>query len=189
MEFALDDRAGAFVPVTKEAVNRVPFIKIDGFTDERNLYIQEQHKELLLYALAENDSKECAFVFSRDLSRRNIAKGDTGTVDLSAALPSLGDGLFVIHNHPRNGRFSLNDLYFFIQDDACSHLSVVKHNGEVEILSKTNNFNKTDAFILFKRMRKDIIRSRCASEFETLTTKYIDKLTLKGWFLWKKRIK
>ena len=44
--------------ITDKAIDRVPQISIDGFTDEQNAFIQKQHQKLLQYSKVNNGNVE-----------------------------------------------------------------------------------------------------------------------------------
>jgi len=54
----------AITLVTDTSIERVPNIKISGYTDEQCSVIQQQHRELLKYSRDNNKNKEVAFVLT-----------------------------------------------------------------------------------------------------------------------------
>lgn len=56
--------------ITDSAVERVPKVDINGYTEEQCSEIQRQHKKLLQYSRNNNDNKEVAFVFDSAISKR-----------------------------------------------------------------------------------------------------------------------
>lgn len=144
-------------PITDTAINSVKKISIDGFTDVQNDYIHSQHKELLKYARDNNGSNEVAFVYRKDLTDRTIFKGSEDVIDFGNGLNGKGDGLFIMHNHPRNSSFSDRDIMFMLKDDTVKTLTIVKNNGGVEILTKTNAYNYETAKMYFMRAYKRFV--------------------------------
>ena len=174
------------MPITQEAIDHVPLIKINGFTGVQNLYIQQQHKELLRFALCENDSKECAFVFRKDfvsLVGKDTLRGDLSSVSLGNLVATSGSDVFLMHNHPKNGRFSVDDITTFIDESNITYMSVVKHNGEVEIISKTSLFMFSTAVLLYKR----VYRETAMTQTGVFTDEYLSRLMRKGLIIWKKQ--
>lgn len=85
---------------------------------------------------------------------RTIFKGSDDVIDFCNGLNGKGDGLFIMHNHPRNGSFSNIDLKFIISDDNINTLTVVKNNGDIEILTKLNSYDAQVAKIHLMRAYK-----------------------------------
>lgn len=153
--------------ITEQAIEKVPYINIDGFTDEQCKFIQEQHKELLRYARDNNSGNEVAFVFRNDLTDRNEVKGSADRLDLGKALVDKGTGLVVMHNHPRNSSYSMNDIALFLNCDDLRVLTIVKNNGAIESLAKTTSYNKNSAITVYKRQFKKYVRSNLDAEINT----------------------
>lgn len=163
-------------PVTKitdDAVKRVPIVKIAGYTEEQCVEIQKQHKELLKYSSNINDNNEVAFVFDNTMKNRKVYIGSDSTLDFGSAL--YGKDLFVMHNHPRNGSYSTQDISFFGANTSVKTLSIVKNNGDVEILTKQDDFNIATFGIEYRRLYKKIVQSNTDVELNkfvrTLLTK------------------
>lgn len=67
--------------ITDSAISRVPKVNIDGYSYEQCAEIQKQHKQLLEYSRDNNDNKEVAFVFRKDLSDRTKFLGEDDKLD------------------------------------------------------------------------------------------------------------
>lgn len=109
-------------PITDKAISRIPKVDIEGYTEEQCLEIQKQHKELLKFSKEQNDNKEVAFVLKNDVSKMitEPIKGTDEKIDFGSALQ--GKDLFVMHNHPRNSSYSLNDIIEFIKNDSIKNI-------------------------------------------------------------------
>lgn len=144
-------------PITETVINSVKKVNIDGFTESQNAYIQDQHKELLRYARDNNGSNEVAFVYRRGLTDRTIFKGSDDVIDFGNGLDGKGDGLFIMHNHPRNSSFSNIDLKFIVSENDVNALTIVKNNGDIEVLSKSNGYNAEMSRIYLIRAYKKYV--------------------------------
>ena len=145
--------------ITDKAIERVPKVTISGYTDDQCSFIQQQHMDLLRYARDKNGSKEAAFVFRKDLSDETSYIGTDDCIDLGITLFGKGDNIFVMHNHPRNSSYSATDVVFFLSNESIKHLSIVKNNGVVEVLTKSEKF---DAAVLkrdFERIIKKTVKT------------------------------
>lgn len=158
-------------PITDSFIERVPKVEISGYTDEQRNFIQKQHKELLEYSRRNNNNNEVAFVFNGDLTNRREFTGADDRLDFGTSL--YGKDLFVMHNHPRNSSYSDTDIAFLLSSDNIKALSIVKNNGFVEVLTKTNKFNKEALMIDFKRQYKKIVKTGSDAEIDKAVRKFI----------------
>lgn len=161
--------------ITEQAIEKVPYINIDGFTNEQCKFIQEQHKELLQYARDNNSGNEVAFVFRNDLTDRNEVKGSADRLDLGKALVGKGTGLVVMHNHPRNSSYSTTDIDLFAGNNAIKTLTIVKNNGKVEILTKGANFDLSVFQKEYNRLYKKIVVSNTKGEKDKFVKTLLSK--------------
>lgn len=150
-----EDSKKPITPITEKAINRVPKVNIEGYTEEQRLEIQKQHKELLKYSIKENNNNEVAFVFRKGLVDLEPFTGSDDIIDFGTSLLGKGDNLVILHNHPRNGSYSTNDLILFAEEKVKT-LTIVKNNGNVEYLTKNDKFNvdkfKAEYNRLYKKM-------------------------------------
>lgn len=180
-----EQSSGKMTPITDNAIKNVKKVEISGFNDMQNDYIHNQHKELLKYARDNNGSKEVAFVFRKDLSDKTIFKGDNDAVDFGNALIGKGDGLFVMHNHPNNSSFSSADVAQLIAENNISNISVVKNNGNIEVITKTDIYDQRKAVIEWNRAIKNITEGT-DSEYKKAMEQLLKKLEKGGYIKWTK---
>lgn len=166
------------------AINSVKKVNIDGFTESQNAYIQDQHKELLKYARDNNGSNEVAFVYRRGLTDRTIFKGSDDIIDFGNGLDGKGDGLFIMHNHPRNSSFSKTDVGEFVRNDDIKTMSIVKNNGNTEILLKTEKYSPREAFIIQNRFKNKYAPNGTNAEYDKMVQKYLSYCEKKGMIEW-----
>ena len=159
--------------ITDKAIESVPKIKIDGYTDEQCELIQQHHKDLLKFSRDNNDSKEVAFVMDSSMSSRKEFVGSDDKLDFGSEL--YGKDLFVMHNHPRNSSFSDTDIAFILGSDNVRSLSIVKNNGSVEVLTKTMSFNKEKAINEFRRSYKKYVKIGNDLEVDKAIERFIIK--------------
>lgn len=144
-----------FTEITENAISNVSKIIIPEYTDKQCSFICEQHKELLKYAQELNGGNEVAFIFRKDLSDKAILLG-TNNIEFGTTLVGKGSDLFVMHNHPRNSSFSLNDLNLFINSELKT-LTVVKNNGNLEYITKSKDCNIEHFKMEYRRLYKKIV--------------------------------
>ncbi|MBD2861610.1 minor capsid protein [Paenibacillus oceani] len=160
---------GKLTAITDEAINGVPYAKLHGLDDNQSAIIQEQHKELLRYARDENGGNECAFIFDRKLAKRAAETGQSDKLDFTskASLDALysGTDLFIMHNHPKNKSYSMTDLMFFMGDNIKT-LSIVKNNGNVEVITKLEGFDKQEMSRSLARRIKKAVKQGSDAEYD-----------------------
>ena len=173
-------------PITDKAISRIPKVDIEGYTEEQCLKIQKRHKELLKFSKEQNDNKEVAFVLKNDVSKMitEPIKGTDEKIDFGSALQ--GKDLFVMHNHPRNSSYSLNDIIEFIKNDSIKTFTIVKNDGNIEVLTKLKGYDRLSLLTELQRMGKKRIKTGSDSEYRKVIDKFLSKHQEGGLFEWKK---
>lgn len=173
-------------PITDKAISRIPKVDIEGYTEEQCLEIQKQHKELLKVSKEQNENKEVAFVLKNDVSKMitEPIKGTDEKIDFGSALQ--GKDLFVMHNHPRNSSYSLNDIIEFIKNDSIKTFTIVKNDGNIEVLTKLKGYDRLSLLTELQRMGKKRIKTGSDSEYRKVIDKFLSKHQEGGLFEWKK---
>ena len=166
--------------ITDAAIESVPLVEIDGLTSSENEFVREQHRELLRYARDNNDGNEVAFVFRKGFTERSEFLGSDDRIVFGSALFGKGDGLFMMHNHPRNSSFSYNDIIEFF-DDIISAMSIVKNNGGVEVIKKSETYDRKKAMIEYGRLMKTYNKEEQAGQLVSMLLK---KLVNGGMIQW-----
>jgi len=149
------------VYITDIAIDKVPYIKYDGFTDERNRIMQELAKDVLLLSKERNDSNEVAITC--DLGAENplgsfgVSLGTEHEVDILADTLSNhiivsreSVAVVVLHNHPSTQTFSLQDIHFFIRHPMIEVIVVVSNQGTIHYLKRDIEYDYKKAFQLFQ---------------------------------------
>lgn len=172
--------------ITDKAISRIPKVDIEGYTEEQCLKIQKQHKELLKFSKEQNENKEVAFVLKNDVSKMitEPIKGTDEKIDFGSALQ--GKDLFVMHNHPRNSSYSLNDIIEFIKNDSIKTFTIVKNDGNIEVLTKLKGYDRLSLLTELQRMGKKRIKTGSDSEYRKVIDKFLSKHQEGGLFEWKK---
>ena len=150
--------------ITDNSIEKVPEVKIQGYTDEQCKFIKSQHQELLKYSRDNNGNKEVAFVFDCDLSNRKEFMGSDDKIEFGSTL--YGKDLFIMHNHPRNSSYSDYDIQFFTTNANVKSLSIIKNNGNVEVISKTDSFTVDKMKTAYKRAFKKYVEQGTNEEID-----------------------
>ena len=159
--------------ITDRSIERVPNVTINGYTTAQCDTMQSQHKELLKYSRDNNNHNEVAFVFNNDFSNRKEFMGTDDKLDFGGGL--YGKDLFVMHNHPRNSSYSDTDIAFFLSNDTVKSLSIVKNNGKVEVLTKSEKYDKMELMNSFKRCYKKHVKTYSDSEINKAVSAFLSQ--------------
>ena len=168
---------GPITKITDSVINDFPAVKVDWFTEDQNKQFRSLHKELLQTSRDKNNCFETAFIVSGDLSRKTIVFGDETTI----SIPPLSTGLnsWILHNHPRNSSFSIEDIAA-VTIPGYQGITIAKNNGGLEILSKSPN---CDNIRLQNDVRRFLIRKPnkiSDSDAQKMISKWVEK----GWAKW-----
>lgn len=164
----------SITPITDKAIERVPKVDIDGYTDEQCNEIQKQHKELLRFSKEQNDNKEVAFVFRDGLVDYKPFTGSDEKIDFGTYLETKGKNLTILHNHPRNSSYSMNDLDVFANKNVRT-ITIVKNNGTVEYLTKTDDFDNNRFALECNRLYKKIVVNETDEEKDRFVKTLLNK--------------
>lgn len=165
----------SITPITDKAINRVPKVNINGYTDEQCNEIQKQHKELLRFSKEHNQNKEAAFVFREDLTDKTPLLGVDDHLNFGTSLSGKGNNLMILHNHPRNSSFSDVDISLFKNLKSLKTLTIVKNNGDVEFITKGDNFNDEVFKLEYNRLKKKMVKNNTDAEYDKFISKLLNK--------------
>ena len=142
-----DRKVGEKTEILQKVIDELVVVTYPGFTKAQNKAMLIRQKELLTYAMTENNSNEVAFLLDDKLNRIATLKGDEGSVDINEMmLNHLGHkDLQMLHNHPRGSSFSMDDITTLISYDCMKGLSLITNRGRMETLQKTGSYDKMKA--------------------------------------------
>lgn len=164
----------SITPITDKAIERVPKVDIDGYSEEQRVEIQKQHKGLLKFSKEQNDNKEVAFVFRDGLVDYKSFTGSDEKIDFGTYLETKGKNLTILHNHPRNSSYSMNDLDVFANKNVRT-ITIVKNNGTVEYLTKTDDFDNNRFALECNRLYKKIVVKETDEEKDRFVKTLLNK--------------
>ena len=134
-----DELKGVVIP-TKESVDRIPRIKLDGMTDVQAASLQNAHKSVLQTVLdskTPNHEAGC-FILDDYTGTTPFISKNQGNIDFpETPINAIG----TIHSHPTGQTFSIGDILAFAGDGDLSIMTVVGNNGSVYIFQKTDLFD------------------------------------------------
>lgn len=132
----INDSNSNYYTITDKAINSVPLVKVDGFTDEQNYLLQEAHKQLLQKAKTEKLGVEMSAVY--DMNMKQIGKTRTEHNVGRVGIDNPSEPYIGIHNHGSDETFSISDIEGFIRRNNMRMLTVVGNKGSLYILKKSD---------------------------------------------------
>lgn len=91
---------------------------------------------------------------------------------------TYGENLYVMHNHPKNSSFSMNDIRFFVEHSKVKTLSIVKHNGVILQLTKFEKYDSTKAIKELKESITKYVKNGTHKEIDKAIKDFINKKEL-----------
>lgn len=151
------------VMITEIAIEKVPYIRYEGLSQEQNEIMQGLAKLVLRLAKDKNNSNEVAvtsdLACEHPLSNCGMAFGDEVSVDICADTLSfhlLMSGketiIVMLHNHPSTRTFSLKDIEFMILYERLRIFVVVTNQGTIHYMKKNENFDVKEAIIMYNNI-------------------------------------
>lgn len=151
------------IMITDIAIDKVPYVKIPGLSDDACKAIQEEHKEILRIAKEKNNSNEILSLMSKNLNEKSVrVLGGEFGVDPSTDPKAVSlfncsgrQEIMYLHNHPSTNRFSMTDIMTFIAYGEIGTISVVTNQGEVHVLNKTSKYDFEKSGKILKKIYED----------------------------------
>ena len=142
--------------ITKVAIEKVRKILFAGFSEEQNIYLQEQHRRLLSISREYNFSQEVGILIDIISWEDWIIFGKENKIEMKDnpdAYKKLKGNrkntLLFMHNHPSTSTFSGEDFKTFCNNDAIYIITIVGNDGSVQTLTKSSDFDKNNALLYY----------------------------------------
>ena len=135
----LNDTRYVGIPVTDEAIQRVPLLCPNGWNQEWAVSLQEAHRELLKVVQGRPVGTEAGAVFTLDMRLIERRIGENAAQRL--VMPRHTEPHIFIHNHPSGLTFSAGDIENFGVNGGLELLTAVGNNGAVYVLQKTARYD------------------------------------------------
>ncbi len=127
------------IPITDEAIQRVPVVQPEGWSREQAERLQEAHRDLLRAVQDRSVGTEAGAVYSTDMRLIERRIGDDK--DHAIAIPVFDEPHIVVHNHPSGLIFSVGDIENFGKRFDMEVLTAVGNDGVVYLLQKTDSYD------------------------------------------------
>lgn len=154
----LEDTRYKAIPVTDEAIQRVPQIRPQGWTTEQAERLQEAHRDLLRAVQSKPVGTEAGAVYTPDmrLIERRIGEDAAQTVSLPRyTVPHIS-----IHNHPSGEIFSVRDLDSFFYSTDMIGMAVVGNRGNVYAVLKSAQYDGFGFGMEYSRITQELEKAR-----------------------------
>lgn len=165
-----DNKRDHKVLVTKQAIEKVKNLRIVSLSAYDNELIQIMTKKVLEYSAVKNNHNEVAITFKLfqkpdEIPVYGIAFGTEHNVNpesdstSSIIINQMEEGtstlesncvVVLTHNHPSLSGISLDDVGYFLIKDKLKLLIAVTNLGKIFYIMKTNRYDRSAAFSLFK---------------------------------------
>lgn len=145
----LGDTKLAGIPITEEAIQRVPLVRPSGWSQDQAVRLQEAHRDLLRTVQSRPVGTETGAVYGEDMTL--IAKGVGKDAEQGVRLPHCTEPYISIHNHPSGEIFSVRDLDSFFYNTDMIGMTVVGNQGNVYAVLKSSQY---DGFKFGMKYRK-----------------------------------
>ena len=133
----LNDKGYKGIPITEEAIRRVPQVRPDGWSQEQAERLQTAHRELLRAVMDKPVGTEVGAVYAPDMRLIERKIGEYAGHQIVA--PLCHEPHIFVHNHPSGLTFSENDIKGFINSADMALLTAVGNNGSVYALQKSDD--------------------------------------------------
>lgn len=135
----LEDTRYKAIPVTDEAIQRVPKLRPQGWSTEQAERLQEAHRELLRAVKDKPVGTEAGAIYTPDMRLIERRIGEDAAQTLS--LPRCTVPHISIHSHPSGEIFSARDLESFFYNEEMNGMAVVGNSGKVYIILKSVKYD------------------------------------------------
>ena len=162
----LKDTEPVALPITDDAIRRVPLIRPRGWKQEQAQRLQEAHRELLRAVKDKPAGTEAGAAYTLDMQLIDRQIGED--TDHSVVMRRCTVPHIFIHNHPSGAVFSYTDLTSFALNETMQGMTAVGNDGNVYVLSKAEDY---DGFYFIKSL----------SELSPLLKGFVDAHDVKGY--------
>ena len=174
---------GKKVFITDVAIDKVSKTTFRGVSDKTADQIQQTHRELLRFAKEQNDSNEVVGLLDITTGDRlPFVKGNRESVNVEADADAYhwlrtkpARSIMLLHNHPGQSYFSMNDLGFFAHYPQIGAMSIVTNQGKVWWIRKTDKYE-------FEQIKKIMVATKkeCGGDKDQLVELFLQRCYTKG---------
>ena len=160
------------IPITDEAIQRVPLVRPSGWSQDQAVRLQEAHRELLRAVRDKRVGTEAGAVYTPDMQliERKIGESAGQQIDM----PRCNEPHILIHNHPSGMIFSPGDVNSFGLRVDTTVLTAIGNNGSVYVLQKLESYDTAGFAMAFGKDCVERLRNaKTASEAADIMQKFL----------------
>lgn len=169
----LNDTNYRGIPVTEEAIQRVPQIQPDGWSVEQAEHLQEAHRELLRSVMDKPVGTEAGAIYSPDMKLIERRVGTEASHQIT--LPHYTEPHTLIHSHPSGLTFSEDDIKHFIKNFDMSAFTAVGNNGAVYTIQKTDQYNAAGFVKSFGAALQNLKNAQTPQEYANIMNRFLEE--------------
>lgn len=126
------------IPVTDEAIQKVPMVKARTLSGKQSRQLAEQERELLRLIQDEPLGREaiCYCDMKMNVITQYIGDGLHSVKPTQISVPHI-----IAHSHPSGLTFTQNDIALFARNDASKIMTAVGNNGNVFLMEKAKGYD------------------------------------------------
>lgn len=128
------------IPITDEAIERIPVVECDALTHEQAGLLAQRHRELLEFVRGAPPGMEAIYYCDMEL---NVLSRHIGRQVGKVQATRINVPHIIMHNHPSGLTFTHNDVQQFVKNPSTRIVSAVGNNGNVYLLEKMPDFSVT----------------------------------------------
>lgn len=167
----LNDKGYKGIPITEEAIRRVPQVRPDGWSQEQAERLQTAHRELLRAVMDKPVGTEVGAVYAPDMRLIERKIGEYAGHQIVA--PLCHEPHIFVHNHPSGLTFSENDIKGFINSADMALLTAVGNNGSVYALQKSDDYSAADFVKAYVRASLELKQAKNPSEYAKIMDRFL----------------
>lgn len=174
----LNDTGYEGIEITEDAIQRVPQICPDGWTEDQAKLLQEAHRELLRAVKDRPVGTEAGAIYTPDMQ---LTERIVGTeADHKIALPYYSQPHVLIHSHPSGLTFSKGDIENFIRNFDTTVFTAIGNDGAVYLLQKTEQYDPVGFVISFGGMVPKLEQAKTPQEYADVVNDFLKEATKYG---------
>lgn len=169
------------IPITEEAIRRVPQIQPDGWGADRTERLQEAHRDLLRAVKDKPVGTDAGAIYTPDMRLIERKIGDAAAQQI--VMPRCQEPHVLLHNHPSGEIFSHTDIAPFAMNENMQALTVVGNSGNVYMLVKTNDydgFRFLQAYNAVLKQLMDAINESNIGKYMTVMEEFLERVEAYG---------
>lgn len=162
--------------VTEDAIQSVPKIVPQGWSEQRAIALQEAHKDLLRFVKGRPIETEAGAIYSPNMHLIKRVMGEPYQV----RMPPYDGEHILIHNHPSGMVFSAADIRKFINNVDMSVLTAVGNNGSVFVIQRAQDYLGAEFVKAFAKITPVLNAAKTPADYSKIMMEFLEETTRYG---------